>query len=66
MKYRQSGLKLYIPSIYRIPMKALNFNLEDEVYFKLLELKAKLHARDWQDFVRKVLEHYGNDGNVSK
>lgn len=47
-------------------MKALNFNLEDEIYFKLVELKARLHAEDWQDFVRKVLEHYGNDGNVSK
>jgi len=51
---------------FEVNMKALNFNLEDEIYFKLVELKARLHAEDWQDFVRKVLEHYGNDGNVSK
>ena len=38
-------------------MKSITIpNITDELYYKVLELKAKLKAKDWQDFLTKITE----------
>ena len=36
--------------------KTILIKLKNDEYFKLLELKAKLKAKSWSDFARKILE----------
>ena len=36
--------------------KIISIKVSDNEYFKLLELKAKLKAKSWSDFARKILE----------
>ncbi|MHC1604610.1 MAG: hypothetical protein ACXQTP_01375 [Candidatus Methanofastidiosia archaeon] len=38
-------------------MKNITFkNIPDELYFKAIEVKGKIHARNWQDFLEKLIE----------
>lgn len=39
-------------------MKLLQIRIEDEdLYYKLIEIKGKMKARTWIDFLKKVSEH---------
>ena len=41
-------------------MKNITFkNIPDELYFKAVELKGKIHAKNWQEFLEKVIEELG-------
>ena len=41
-----------------MPYKTLHIPIEDkELYYRLLELKAKWQADDWPEFLRKVIAH---------
>jgi len=37
-------------------VKVLHIKVDDDVYFKLIELKGKLKARDWAELIEKVLK----------
>ena len=38
-------------------MKNITFkNIPDELYFKAIEIKGKLRARNWQEFLEKLIE----------
>ncbi|MEA1994018.1 MAG: hypothetical protein U9N35_06475 [Euryarchaeota archaeon] len=38
-------------------MKNITFkNIPDELYFKAVELKGKLRAKNWQEFLEKVVK----------
>ena len=37
-------------------MKKITFkNIPDELYFKAIEVKGKLHAKNWQEFLEKLI-----------
>jgi len=40
-------------------VKRLLFELDDDTYFRLKELKARKKAATWTDFIEKILEDYG-------
>jgi hypothetical protein len=43
-------------------MKNITFkNIPDELYFKAVELKGKLHAKNWQEFLEKVIKRLGDE-----
>ncbi len=43
-------------------MKNITFkNIPDGLYFKAVELKGKLHAKNWQEFLEKVIEKLEDD-----
>lgn len=38
-------------------MKNITFkNIPDELYFKAIEAKGKLHAKNWQEFLEKLID----------
>jgi len=43
-------------------MKNITFkNIPDELYFKAIEAKGKLHARNWQEFLEKLIDNMDED-----
>ncbi len=42
-------------------VNTVNFKLDDELYFRLLELKVRLKAKGWKDFTEKLLAHFDNE-----
>lgn len=39
------------------PFKTLHIPVSEELYFSLIELKGKMHAEDWPDFLSKVVKN---------
>jgi len=37
-------------------MKIINLHMEDEVYYKLVELKGKLKCNNWNELMKKIVE----------
>jgi len=39
------------------PMKNITFkNIPDDLYYKVVEWKGKLHSQTWQEFLEKTIE----------
>jgi len=36
--------------------KTLHIRVSEELYYKLVELKGKMKAKDWPDLLQKVIE----------
>ena len=48
-------------------VKNLQFRkLDDDIYFKFLELKAKLKAKKWNDLAKKIIEKLESGSYVNK
>ncbi|MDI6903766.1 MAG: hypothetical protein QMC77_08545 [Methanocellales archaeon] len=37
-------------------MKSLNIKVDDDLYYRMVEMKGKLRAADWEQFMERVVD----------
>lgn len=42
-------------------VKTIKFSIDTDVYFRILELRAKMHSKGWEEFMLKILDHFDNE-----